>query len=64
MESVSVSPTRGDIIRFLRVRLGQDETPEAMDRSLEADILEKIPENISEMCVGATVLRIPPHIIG
>ena len=48
--SVSVGPARDDIIRFLRVRLSEDETPDAMDESLEADILEKIPENISEMC--------------
>ena len=51
--SVSVSPTREDIIRYLRVRLGQDATPGAMDPSLEAEILEKIPENVSEMCVVA-----------
>jgi len=50
--SVSVSPTRGDIITYLRVRLGEDETPDAMDESLEGDILENIPEKISEMCVG------------
>ena len=48
---VSISPTKGDIIRYLRARLDEDETPDAMDKSLEADILEKIPENISEMCV-------------
>jgi len=51
--SVSVSSTRGDIRRYLRVRLGHDETPDAMDESLKAEILEKIPENIPEMCVGA-----------
>ena len=62
--SVSVSPTRGDIIRYLRVRLSQDATPEAMDQSLEGEILDKIPENVSEMCVGAIMLRIPPQIIG
>jgi len=56
---VSVGPTRDDIIRFLRVRLSQDETPDAMDSSLEADILEKIPGNISEMWVTAMVLRAP-----
>ena len=50
--SVSVSPTRGDIVTYLRARLGEDETPDAMDESLEADILENIPEKISEMCVG------------
>ena len=47
--SVSVSPTRNDIVRFLRARLSEDETPDAMDESLEAEILEKIPGNISEM---------------
>jgi len=49
--SVSANPTRGDIITYLRVRLGEDETPDAMDESLRADILKKIPEMISEMCV-------------
>ena len=47
--TVSISPTRDDIVRFLRVRLSEDETPDAMDSSLEADILEKIPGSISEM---------------
>ena len=62
--SVSVGPTRDDIIRFLRVKLSQDETPDAMDPSLEADILEKIPGNISEMWVTAMALRAPYHVIG
>ena len=47
--SVSLSPNKEDIIRYLHVRLGEDETPDAMDESLVADILEKIPENVSEM---------------
>ena len=47
--SVSVSATREDTIRFLPARLSEDETPDAMDESLEAEILEKIPANISEM---------------
>ena len=46
---VSVGPATDDIISFLRVRLSEDETPDAMDESLEADILEKIPGSISEM---------------
>ena len=62
--SVSISPIRSDIIRFLRARLGEDETPDAMDESLEADILEKIPGSISEMWVVVIVLRIPSHYIG
>jgi len=47
--SVSVCPTKGDIVGYLRFRLSHDETPDAMDESLEADILAKMPENISEM---------------
>ena len=47
--SMSVGPARDDIIRFLQVRLSEDETPDAMDESLEAKILEQIPGSISEM---------------
>jgi len=53
MTSVSICPTRGDIVGYLRVKLGEDETPDAMNEILEAEILEKIPESVSEMCVGA-----------
>ena len=56
--AISVGPTRDDIVRFLRVRLSEDETPDAMDESLEAEILEKIPGNISEMWAVAMMLRI------
>jgi len=31
------------------VKLSEDETPDAMDESLEAEILDKLPEGISEM---------------
>ena len=62
--SVSVGPTREDIIRFLRARLSEDETPDAMDESLEAEILEKIPGNISEMWAATMTLRIKSFIIG
>jgi len=31
-----------------------------MDESLEAEILEKIPETMSEMYVGAMISGIPP----
>ena len=47
--SLPVSPDKGDIITYLRARLAEDEMPDAMDEGLEADILEKIPENISGM---------------
>ena len=50
--SMSVGPSRDDIMEYLRLRLDEDETPDAMDESLEGDILEKIPEMMSEMYVG------------
>ena len=50
--SVSIGPIKDDIIRYLRARLSEDENPEEMDESLEADILERIPGGISEMYVG------------
>ena len=59
MVSVSVGPTKDDIIRYVRARLGEDETPDAMDENLERDILHTISQNIPEMCVGTMVLRVP-----
>ena len=61
--SVSISPRKGDIIGYLRTRLGEDPTPHAMNKDLEAEILKKIPEKMSEMYVGAIVLGTPPHTI-
>ena len=55
--SISISPKRGDIVTYLRSKLAADTTPDAMDSTLEADILEKIPSDISEMYVEATTLR-------
>jgi len=61
--SVSISPKRDDIIRYLHSRLREDATPDAMDSSLKADILKKIPEDISEMYVRATILGELPQVI-
>ena len=47
--AIRITPKRGDIIRYLHNRLDEDTTPDAMDSSLEADILRKIPQDISEM---------------
>ena len=47
--TVSIIPTKDDIVRFLREKLRKDATPDAMDKSLEADIIKNIPETISEM---------------
>ena len=54
--SVSINPKRDDIIRYLHSRLDEDTIPDAMDSNLEADILKKIPEDISEMYVEAITL--------
>ena len=51
MVSVSISPTKDDIIKYLRTRLGKDERSDAMDESLEAGILGGVPQHISEMWV-------------
>ena len=47
--TVSIIPTGGDIVRFLRAKLKNDATPDAMNKSLEADIIKNIPETVSEM---------------
>ena len=62
--SVSVGPPKANIIKYPPARLGEDETLDAMDESLEADILVKIPESLSEMFVEAMMLLTPRYIIG
>ena len=47
--SISVIPKRDDIIMYLRSRLHEDTTRDAMDSNLETDILKKIPADVSEM---------------
>jgi len=59
--SVSVGSSKGDIIEYLRVKLEEDETPEAMDKTLEAEILKKIPRKMSEMYVGHDSGNPAPH---
>jgi len=61
--TIAITPRRGDVIRYLRARLSEDTNPDAMDSSLEADILKKIPEDISEMYAEATTLRKLPQVI-
>ena len=61
--SVSLGPRKSDIIEYLRVRLNEDVTPDAMDESLKADILQRIPENMSEMCVGNNIVNPDPHYL-
>jgi len=49
--SVPLSFKRGDIIVYLRrrCRLAADTTRDAIDSTLEVDIMKKIPSDISEM---------------
>ena len=47
--AVSIIPTKDDMVRFLRAKLKKDATPDAMDKSLEADIIKNIPEKVSPM---------------
>ena len=49
VKTIRVTPKRSDVIGYLRTRLNEDTNRDAMDSSLEADILKKIPEDISEM---------------
>ena len=45
----SITPTKNDIITFLRANLKGDTIPDAMDESLKEEIIQNIPETISEM---------------
>ena len=55
--SVPITPRQDDIISYLRSRLDEDTISDAMDSSLEADILKKIPKEISEMYVQTLTLE-------
>ena len=57
--SLPISTKRDDIIRYLHSRLEEDTIPDAMDSSLEAEILKKIPEDVSEMYVETTLGELP-----
>ena len=45
----SITPTKDDIVTFLRAKLKEDTTPDAMDESLGEEIIKNIPETVSEM---------------
>ena len=62
--SIYLGTTRDDMIRFLRVRVSEDETPDAMDKNLQAEILDKIPGSVSEMWVASMMQRIKYWAIG
>ena len=47
--AIHITPKRQDIINYLHAKLDEDTRPDAMDSSLKADILRKLPQDISEM---------------
>jgi len=49
--SLPISSKRDDIIRYLHSRLEEDTIPDAMNSMLKAEILKRIPEDVSEMYV-------------
>ena len=51
------------ILPVTRKLQDENETPDATNENLEADIVEKIPENMSEMYVGTMALGIILHNI-
>ena len=57
--SLPIITKRDDIVRYLHSRLEEDPTPDAMDTGLEAEILKKIPEDVSEMYVKTAALATP-----
>jgi len=61
--TMRITPRRQDIISYLHSRLDEDTTPDAMDSTLEAEILRKIPENICEMYVKAMTPEELPQVI-
>ena len=45
----SIIPTKDDTVSFIRAKLKEDTIPDAMDESLEEEIIRIIPETVSEM---------------
>ena len=45
----SITPTKDDIVIFLQAKLKEDTIPKAMHKSLKEEIIQIIPETVSEM---------------
>ena len=57
--SVPISPRKHDVKRYLEKKLEIGPESEVMSKGLREDIPRVIPERISEMCVGASIVPIP-----
>ena len=47
--ALPITPTKDDFVRFLRAKLKEDTALDAIDSSLEEDIIKTIPETVSGM---------------
>ena len=47
--ALPITPTNDDFVRFLRAKLKEDTALDAIDSSLEEDIIKTIPETVSGM---------------
>ena len=54
-------PMKGDIRKYLKMKLQDDIFPKAIDSELKQDIIEVIPEKISEMYVDEAILSSLHH---
>jgi len=61
--TICITLRRRDIISYLHTRLDEDTMPDAMDSSLKAEILKKIPQDVSEMYVEETAPEKLPQAI-
>ena len=55
---VLIEPTGDGIVRYLPKKLKNDTTPDMMSNTLEADIIERIPERSSETYLEPTRQKI------
>jgi len=46
---LSISPRKDDIIQYIHTKLAEDTTMDEMNERLEAEVVKKIPETVSEM---------------
>ena len=50
---LQIKPTRKDIMRYVEMMLDEDPDPEAMNASLQAEIMNRVSETISDVYVAA-----------
>jgi len=59
---MEIKPNRDDIVTYILAKLEEDTNKDAMNASLRADILERVPAMVSEMYVEAKALGDPSVI--